>query len=60
MSLLSVAPNSLTGMVTIPKLIEPLQIALGMHSSEKPAGRSTGAFPHSAGVVHRNVNINRR
>src|SRR3954449_12206794 len=30
MPLLSVAPNSLTGMLTIPKLIEPLQIALAM------------------------------
>src|SRR5919112_5620441 len=30
MSLLSVAPNSLTGMLTIPKLIDPLQIALAM------------------------------
>jgi hypothetical protein len=30
MSLLSVAPKSLTGMLTIPKLIEPLQIALAM------------------------------
>jgi hypothetical protein len=25
-----VAPNSLTGIVTIPKLMEPLQIALAM------------------------------
>jgi hypothetical protein len=30
MSLLSVAPKSRTGMLTIPKLIEPLQIALAM------------------------------
>jgi hypothetical protein len=33
MSLLSVAPNSLTGMLTIPKLIDPLQIALAMANS---------------------------
>jgi hypothetical protein len=30
MSLLSVAPNSLTGMLTIPKLMDPLQIALAI------------------------------
>jgi hypothetical protein len=38
--LLSVAPNSLTGMLTIPKLIEPLQIARAMLA---PPDASPGA-----------------
>src|SRR6188508_447739 len=43
MSLLSVAPNSLTGMLTIPKLIEPLQIALAMRV---PPGAGRAARVH--------------
>jgi hypothetical protein len=34
--LLSVAPNSFTGMLTIPKLMEPLQIALAMRTPPRP------------------------
>ena len=45
MSLLSVAPYSLTGMVTIPKLMEPLQIALGMPQSSDSSPRSTVPYP---------------
>jgi len=73
MSLLSVAPNSLTGMLTIPKLIEPLQIALAMRVPPG-AGRgarvryrpelpvtvmvtSPGCFPHQIVVIHRIINI---
>jgi hypothetical protein len=37
MSLLSVAPYSFTGMLTIPKLMEPLQIALAMRPPEVTA-----------------------
>src|SRR5512147_1223637 len=39
MSLLSVAPYSFTGMLTIPKLIEPLQIALAMRPPLFRTGR---------------------
>jgi hypothetical protein len=39
MSLLWVAPYSLTGMVTIPKLIDPLQIALAIVFSTGNAAR---------------------
>jgi len=41
-------------MVTIPKLMEPLQIALGM--AEPPNSsfgmEEAGAFPQSIGVIH--------
>jgi hypothetical protein len=60
MSRLSVAPKSFTGMLTIPKLIEPLQIALGMSSLRISVGQDTeqaDAFPQSSGVIHRIVNI---
>ena len=55
MSLLSVAPKSFTGMLTIPKLIEPLQIALAMRL---PQGRVPAAVFHTAeGIIHRFINI---
>src|SRR3990170_330580 len=44
MSLLSVAPNSFTGMLTIPKPIDPLQIALAIAPPCSPSRR--GSFPH--------------
>src|SRR6186997_2016690 len=73
MSLLSVAPNSLTGMLTIPKLIEPLQIALaipdppgargGARVRYRPELRVTamvtgpGVFHTGFVVIHRIINI---
>src|ERR671910_784667 len=39
MSLLSVAPNSFTGMLTIPKPIDPLQIALAIAPPCSPGHR---------------------
>src|SRR4051794_36250096 len=53
MSLLSGAPYSFTGMLTIPKLIEPLQIALAMGSpGETPVPHShshtAASYPHHA------------
>ena len=56
MSLLSVAPYSLTGMLTIPKLMEPLQIALAI-PPPREVGSSAGLF-HTAGmIIHRFINI---
>ena len=55
MSLLSVAPNIFTGMVTIPKLMEPLQIALGIFEPPNSGFgvEEAGAFPQSIGVIHK-------
>ena len=53
MSRLSVAPKSLTGMLTIPKLMEPLQIALAMAGSSDSGLLATGEAPalfHTAAV----------
>ena len=47
MSLLSVAPYSFTGMLTIPKPIEPLQIALAI--AYPPWPESPRAVFHTAG-----------
>src|SRR3954465_8443425 len=72
MSLLSVAPNSLTGMLPIPKLIEPLQIALAMRVPPGACGARvcscpeprvtdmvtrSDVFPHWVVVIHRIINI---
>src|SRR5919108_4574508 len=45
MSLLSVAPYSLTGMLTIPKAMEPLQIALAIPPPTKPGSSRRFSTP---------------
>jgi hypothetical protein len=60
MSLLSVAPNSFTGMLTIPKPIDPLQIAFAIAPPpDGPViGRVTAAVFHTTeGIIHRFINI---
>src|SRR3954466_11562105 len=56
MSLLWVAPYILTGMVTMPKLIDPLERALAIVCSTGKAGRrrfSTGPRRLSTGYQHK-------
>jgi hypothetical protein len=50
-----VAPNNFTGMLTIPKPTEPLQIALAI--APPHAGVTAAAFPHRGGIIHRFINI---
>jgi hypothetical protein len=58
MSLLSVAPNSFTGMLTIPKPIDPLQIAraIAPPSGSEEFPPACGVFHTAARIIHRFVN----